>query len=91
MAFVDLEKAFDRVPREVVWWALTNCGGHMYFTRLLLFINDCDSSSCITNLRPTYSTIPIHLKMNTFCFKKIDGLPAKFLGHQVSIKVLDKL
>ena len=25
-AFIDLEKAFDRVPREVIWWAMRKLG-----------------------------------------------------------------
>ena len=26
MVFTDMEKAFDRVPREVIWWALRRKG-----------------------------------------------------------------
>ena len=26
MAFIDLEKAIDRVPWEVIWWALRESG-----------------------------------------------------------------
>ena len=53
----------------------------MYLPRFVLFFKDCDSSSGITNLGHTYGTITTRLKMNTSCFEKIDGLPAKFSGH----------
>ena len=35
MAFVDLEKATDRVPRKVVWWALRNPGVEEWIVRLV--------------------------------------------------------
>ena len=50
------------------------------FTLFVLFFKDCDSSSGITNLRHTYGHLHIQLEMNTFCFKQIDGLLAKFLA-----------
>ena len=33
MAFVDLEKAFDRVPRNVIWWALRKLGVEEWIVR----------------------------------------------------------
>ena len=35
LAFVDLEKAFDRVPRKVLWWALRSLGVEEWAVRVI--------------------------------------------------------
>ena len=35
MAFVDLEKAFDRVPRDVIWWAMRKLRIDEWLVRLV--------------------------------------------------------
>src|SRR3989442_619385 len=40
MAFVDLEKAFDRVPHEVLWWALRHVGVEEWMVNVIKSIYD---------------------------------------------------
>ena len=35
LAFVDLEKAFDRVPRKVIWWAMRKLGVEEWAIRVV--------------------------------------------------------
>ena len=35
MAFIDLEKAFDRVPQKVIWWALRKLGVEEWIVQLV--------------------------------------------------------
>ena len=35
LAFVDLEKAFDRVPRKVLWWSLRSLGVEEWVVRVI--------------------------------------------------------
>jgi len=37
MVFIDLEKAYDKVPRNVMWWALEN---HKVPTKYITLIKD---------------------------------------------------
>ena len=46
MAFVDLEKAFDRVPRKVIWWALRKLGVDEWIVRLVQGMY-YDARSCV--------------------------------------------
>ena len=40
IAFVDLEKAFDRVPRSVLWWAMRTLGVEEWAVRVVQAMYD---------------------------------------------------
>ncbi|CAH9112858.1 unnamed protein product, partial [Cuscuta europaea] len=45
LVFIDLENAYDRVPREVLWWALTRKGiSHKYISFIIDMYEDCTTS-----------------------------------------------
>ena len=48
-AFVDLEKAFDRVPRSVLWWAMRKLGVDEWIVRLVKVMYDGANSRVRVN------------------------------------------
>ena len=50
MAFVDLEKAFDRVPRKVIWWSLRKLGVEEWVVKLVQgMYHNARSRVCVGN------------------------------------------
>ena len=62
-AFVDLEKAFDRVPRKVIWWSLRKLGVDEWVIRLVkTMYNNAQSSVQVngTSSEPFKVTVGVH-------------------------------
>ena len=51
MAFVDLEKAFDRFPRDVIWWALRELGVEEHVVSVIQTMYLKGEHSCQTRCR----------------------------------------
>ena len=63
MVFIDLEKAYDRVPREVLWWALARKGVSRKYIDLIKDMYEGASASVRTNVGRTEEfpiTIGVH-------------------------------
>ncbi|XP_048579357.1 uncharacterized protein LOC125560947 [Nematostella vectensis] len=49
-AFVDLEKAFDRVPRDILWWAMRSLGLPEWFVSTIqAMYSHASSRVCVSN------------------------------------------
>ncbi|KAL6577964.1 hypothetical protein OROMI_010292 [Orobanche minor] len=63
MVFIDLEKAYDKVAREVLWWALAKKGVSRKYIDIIKDIYEGGSTSVRTNVGRTEEfpiTIGVH-------------------------------
>ena len=53
-AFVDLEKAFDRVPRAVLWWAMRKLGVEEWLIRVVMSMYDNAQSKFLLHTQQSH-------------------------------------
>jgi hypothetical protein len=63
MVFIDLEKAYDKVPRDVMWWALEK---HKVPTKYITLIKDMykDAMTCVRTCDGDTSDFPIKIGLH---------------------------
>ena len=60
-AFVDLEKAFDRVPRKVIWWAMRKLGIEEWIVRFVQAMYN-NTRSRVESITPTVMNLESKLE-----------------------------
>ena len=71
-AFVDLEKAFDRVPREVVRWALRQLGVEEWLVQTVMTIYE--RARTVVRTKQRYST-ELEVKVRVYLGSVLNPLP----------------
>ncbi|GJN32082.1 hypothetical protein PR202_gb20556 [Eleusine coracana subsp. coracana] len=63
MVFIDLEKAYDKVPRNVMWWALEK---HKVPTKYITLIKDMyrDARTCVRTCDGDTNDFPIKIGLH---------------------------
>jgi hypothetical protein len=62
MIFIDLEKAYDKIPRNIIWWALKR---KLVQTKYVTLIKDMYSNvvTCIRECDGESDTFPIKIRL----------------------------
>ncbi|KAK1661097.1 hypothetical protein QYE76_049256 [Lolium multiflorum] len=69
MVFIDLEKAYDKIPRTVMWWLV---GKHKVPTKYITLIRDM-YDHVVTSVRAGACSSSLHRDPSVTCDKKMDS------------------
>ncbi|CAH9116420.1 unnamed protein product [Cuscuta europaea] len=88
LVFIDIEKAYDRVPREVLWWAITRKGISRKYISIIMDMYDACTTSVRTSVGRTAEfpiTIGVHQgsALSPFLFAKVMDELTKLIQEDI--------